>query len=143
MNEAEESAIAPLGLEEEPINEKEPTAPMVSVDVSPLSSSSSSADETVNNNDNPAENNYEVKEIIGDRYSKRLGQKEYLIWWKGYKKSEATWEPHENLNNTESIAKYNKKKKVKRLIVHDSFPCSLDYDLDLRLNPSGNNEYCD
>jgi hypothetical protein len=34
---------------------------------------------------------YEVKEIIGKRKNK--GKIEYLVWWSGYKKSEATYEP--------------------------------------------------
>jgi hypothetical protein len=36
-----------------------------------------------------------VKKILNKRVK---GKKtEYLIWWKGYPKSEATWEPDKNL----------------------------------------------
>lgn len=38
---------------------------------------------------------YTVKQIIDSREAGRT--KEYLIWWKGYKKKEATWEPRKNL----------------------------------------------
>lgn len=38
---------------------------------------------------------YTVKAIIDSREVGR--RKEYLIWWKGYKKKESTWEPRANL----------------------------------------------
>jgi hypothetical protein len=38
---------------------------------------------------------YQVKEIIDVREVGR--RKEYLVWWKGYKKKQSTWEPRANL----------------------------------------------
>lgn len=38
---------------------------------------------------------FKVKEIIGRKKTK--GKVYYLVWWKGYKKDEATYEPRENL----------------------------------------------
>lgn len=38
---------------------------------------------------------YKVKAIIDSRDVGRT--KEYLVWWQGYKKKEATWEPRKNL----------------------------------------------
>lgn len=38
---------------------------------------------------------YEVKEIIGEKTMKK--EKYYLVWWKGYKKAEATYEPEKQL----------------------------------------------
>jgi chromobox protein 5 len=36
-----------------------------------------------------------IKKILNKRI---IGKKnEYLIWWKGYPKTEATWEPENNL----------------------------------------------
>ena len=41
------------------------------------------------------ETKYKVKKIIGLRKVKKTT--EYLIWWDGYKKSEATWEKEKQL----------------------------------------------
>ena len=38
---------------------------------------------------------YKIKKIIGDKII--AGKEYYLIWWKGYKKKEATWELKTNL----------------------------------------------
>lgn len=38
---------------------------------------------------------YRVKNVIDFRRGARGD--EYLVWWKGYKKEEATWEPEENI----------------------------------------------
>jgi hypothetical protein len=38
---------------------------------------------------------YIVKQIIGQKVEKKI--KYYLVWWKGYLKKEATWEPKNNL----------------------------------------------
>jgi len=38
---------------------------------------------------------YKVKAIIGDRINKN--KKEYLVWWKNYKKNESTYEPKNKL----------------------------------------------
>lgn len=42
-----------------------------------------------------AKNRYEVKSIVGHKIVK--GKRLYLVWWKGYKKKEATYEPENNL----------------------------------------------
>jgi hypothetical protein len=63
---------------------------------------------------------YVVKEIWNDRYNKEKRRYEYKIWWKGYPKSESTWEPLANIHNTDIIRKYNAKKrslKVQALIL--------------------------
>ena len=44
---------------------------------------------------NTAESKYEVKEIIGKKIIK--GKVHYLVWWKGYLKKDATFEPKQNL----------------------------------------------
>jgi len=44
---------------------------------------------------NETETEYKVKAIIGKKKSK--GKIYYLIWWKGYKKNEATYELEEDL----------------------------------------------
>ena len=41
------------------------------------------------------ESKYTVKKIIGERQQNK--KKEFLIWWDKYLKSEASWEPEENL----------------------------------------------
>ena len=41
------------------------------------------------------EEKFKVKAIIDNRFNGN--KKEYLIWWKGYKKNESTWEPKANL----------------------------------------------
>ena len=52
---------------------------------------------------------YEVEKIID---CQRIdGKKHYLVAWKGYPVSEATWEPLENLKNArEAVKLYNAKK---------------------------------
>ena len=54
---------------------------------------------------------YEVKEIIDSRLDEDAGLVEYLVWWKGYPKEEATWEPITNINSTSLIRAYNNKTK--------------------------------
>ncbi|XP_063979905.1 uncharacterized protein LOC135163926 [Diachasmimorpha longicaudata] len=48
---------------------------------------------------------YEVERII-DVYFKKNGKREFLIRWKGFKPSEDTWEPEDNLNCPELIKKF-------------------------------------
>ena len=50
---------------------------------------------------------YEVEEILDKR--KHYGKIQYLIKWKGYPLSEASWEPKENLNCDEILRNFNKK----------------------------------
>jgi hypothetical protein len=44
---------------------------------------------------------YEVEEILDSRSYRRHGQ--YLVKWKGYPLAEATWEPFENLENSQDL----------------------------------------
>ena len=53
--------------------------------------------ETVVKSDSPE--TYEINKIIHKRYNKK-GEAEYLIDWKGYTKSDRTYEPRENLNQS-------------------------------------------
>ena len=52
------------------------------------------------------EEEYEVEEILDKR--KHYGKIQYLIKWKGYPLSEASWEPESNLNCPELLKKFNK-----------------------------------
>ena len=55
------------------------------------------------------EETYTIKEIIGKRKVK--GKVEYLVWWKGYKKEQSTWEPEDKLSEdaVEAIFEYEAK----------------------------------
>lgn len=44
---------------------------------------------------------YTVHQIIGKR--SRKGQTEYLVWWKGYKKASADWQPEGNLADCQDL----------------------------------------
>jgi len=52
------------------------------------------------------EEEYEVEEILDKR--KHYGKIQYLIKWKGYPLSEASWEPESNLNCPELLKSFNK-----------------------------------
>lgn len=52
------------------------------------------------------EEEYEVEEILDKR--KHYGKIQYLIKWKGYPLSEASWEPETNLNCPELLKNFNK-----------------------------------
>ena len=52
----------------------------------------------------PSKGTFIVEAIIGRRIKK--GKKEYLIKWKGYPESQATWEPERNLKNLKEILKH-------------------------------------
>ena len=54
---------------------------------------------------------YEVDYIMNHR--EMNGQFEYHVKWKGYDKSEATWEPDENINDPQCIERYFKLVDVK------------------------------
>jgi len=49
------------------------------------------------------EEEYEVEKILNKR--KFRGKDQYLKWWKGYMVEKNTWEPKENLENTEDLVK--------------------------------------
>ncbi len=48
---------------------------------------------------------FEVESIGKSRTNKRRKRVEYLVFWKGYPPSEATWEPLENLEGAIEIVK--------------------------------------
>ena len=51
---------------------------------------------------------FEVDKIVGKGKDSQ-GQEMYLVLWKGYDESEATWEPLSNLESvTDLIAAFNK-----------------------------------
>jgi len=54
------------------------------------------------------EEEFEVEEILDVR--KYYGKIQYLIKWKGYQLSDASWEPESNLNCPELIKKFNENK---------------------------------
>jgi hypothetical protein len=56
---------------------------------------------------------YEVDYIIDHKESD--GEFEYLVKWKGYDKSEATWEPEKNINDPQPIERYFKLKDLKEV----------------------------
>jgi hypothetical protein len=64
------------------------------------------ADTTVDELDEEDEVEYQVDKIIGQRVFH--GQKEYLVTWKDYPQSEATWEAHDNVENLEVMDAYEK-----------------------------------
>jgi len=53
------------------------------------------------------EEEYEVEQILDKRT--RYGKTQYLIKWKGYPLSEASWKPEEYLNCPELLKEFNKK----------------------------------
>lgn len=59
--------------------------------------------EMVVGHDGEVEEEWEVEEIIRDRYNKRRKRKEYYIKWKGFGPENNTWEPEENLINAGDV----------------------------------------
>merc|ERR1711981_1019956 len=53
---------------------------------------------------------YEVEQIDDDRTVK--GKKQYFIKWRNFPVSDNTWEPEENLDCPDLIARYEEKKKT-------------------------------
>ena len=62
--------------------------------------------------DDKTETTYEVKDLIGKKVVKKKTY--YLVWYKGYKKSESTYELETDLRDDglgDLIDEYNKKQK--------------------------------
>jgi len=51
---------------------------------------------------------YHVAEILEKRWNDELRRHEWLVWWRGYRKSESTWEPFENVDSNEQFAEFEK-----------------------------------
>lgn len=64
---------------------------------------------------------YEVKAIIDCRVTSE--DKQYLVWWLGYQRSEATWEPRENLTGCErKLRRFERKRaRIKYYIVKHKY----------------------
>ena len=48
---------------------------------------------------------YEVKEIQDERFND-VGDKEYLVKWKNYPEINCTWEPYNNLKDTQALNRW-------------------------------------
>jgi len=46
---------------------------------------------------------YEVENIIEERFNEDTGTKEYFVKWKGYTSKDNTWEPEDHLANSPDI----------------------------------------
>jgi hypothetical protein len=79
------------------------------------------------------DNVYEVKELLDDRINEETGGIEYLVWWKGYPKSDADWQPIENIHHTALIRNYNKRKKTTIARIQIMRAAGHPSSLDLRL----------
>ena len=53
------------------------------------------------------EEEYEVEEIINNRYNRHRCKRQYLIKWKGYPASENSWVDKHNLHSDEILAAYH------------------------------------
>lgn len=52
---------------------------------------------------------FHVNAILQKRRNESLGRFEWLVWWRGYRKSESTWEPEEHLVDNEKFAEFQNK----------------------------------
>lgn len=60
--------------------------------------------------ENPSKEVYEIDDILDKR--KKKNKEEYLVKWKGYKFSECTWEPKENIFAPNIIKNFEKEYKI-------------------------------
>lgn len=63
-------------------------------------------------NEDDSDEEYEVEEIIGSKYIQ--GKLCYHIHWKGYDLKDSTWEPAENLKNSNQLLSKFKLGQTKR-----------------------------
>jgi hypothetical protein len=53
---------------------------------------------------------YEVEEIIDDRYNKKKRTRQYFVKWVGYSTSENTWVDKKDLHSPELLTEYQRSK---------------------------------
>jgi Chromo (CHRromatin Organisation MOdifier) domain len=67
-----------------------------------------------------SDNEFVVEDILEKRINPQ-GIKEYLVKWEGYRVSESTWEPEENLENSKEIIKdFEDRELAKKLSLQGS-----------------------
>lgn len=67
--------------------------------------------ETIIEEEEPAEALYQVEMILDDRFNGTLKRQEWLVKWEGYSVEESTWEPIENLEGNVKFADYMEQKE--------------------------------